>query len=355
MKTARRRLIEDYLPLDFLNTVASKEKLHPRHYVSLVHYWPARRPTTACRAAIYATLVDAPSSEEERQEAASFIAKLATFKPDSKIVEEANTRIRKSHKGKAPKVLDMFAGGGAIPLEAARLGCESHAIDYNPVAHLIELCTLVFPQTYGPGLADDFQRWGQVVLDRMKQELQDIYPPIQIPMTKGVLTQTNLFGNSNPMIADVTEPVAYIWARTVPCRRPGCGAPVPLVRQAWLRKKGGAVAALPRIENGCDLRWEIVSGRSAKEVGAQEKQTGAGQAVCVACGTPAPTDHAKAMALAGKMRDSLAAVVVQGKRSKLYLPPHTGTLPSDEVLRARLLALEGELEFGPLTKIFRES
>ena len=331
MNNADRRLIEDYLPLDILNVVAPKEKSHPRHFVSLVHYWPARRPTTACRAAIFAALVSAPRNDEERKEAASFITKLAEFKPHPKIVEEAIQRIKEQYGGIAPKVLDMFAGGGAIPLEAARLGCESHAIDYNPVAHLIELCTLFFPQKYGAGLADDFQRWAQVILDRMQEELRDIYPAVQIPDTNDVHTQTDLFGGSNPKIACGVKPVAYIWARTVPCCRPGCNAPVPLVRQSWLRKKGGVVAAVPRIENGCDLRWDIVSGRSAKEVGSQEKQTGAGQAVCVACNTPAPTDHVKEMALAGKMLESLVAVVVQGQRSKLYLSPCSATLPSKEV------------------------
>ena len=146
MKTGDRRLIEDYLPLDVLNAIAAKDKKHPKHPVSLVHYWPARRPITACRAAIYAALVPAPSTDEEREEAASFVTKLAAFKPDPKVVKKASDRIRKSHEGEAPKILDMFAGGGAIPLEAARLGCESHALDYNPVAHLIELCTLVYPQ-----------------------------------------------------------------------------------------------------------------------------------------------------------------------------------------------------------------
>ena len=103
---------------------------------------------------------------------------------------------------------------------------------------------------------------------------------------------------------------------------------------------------MPRIENGRDLRWEIVSGSSAKEVSAQEKQTGAGQAVCIACDTPAPTDHVKEMALAGGMQESLAAVVVQGGRSKLYLAPQARTFPSDDHLRSRLVALERELGFG---------
>ena len=334
MKKDDRRLIEDYLPLEFLSAVASKEKLHPRHYLSLIHYWPARRPTTACRAAVYAALVPAPCSVEARESSANFVTKLAAYKPNKKIVDEAVRHIREFNDGHAPKVLDMFAGGGAIPLEAARLGCESHAIDYNPVAHLIELCTLVYPQTYGPGLADDFQRWSQVLLNRMQRELNDLYPPVKIAETTEVRTQTNLFGGSNPQVAHGVEPVAYIWARTVPCRRPGCRVPVPLVRQAWLRKKRGVVAAVPRVEDGSKLRWEIMSGRSARDIGAQERQTGAGQAVCVSCGTPVSSAYVKEMSIHGQLLESLAAVVVDGGRSKLYLPPQdTVLLDNDECMR----------------------
>ena len=124
-------------------------------------------------------------------------------------------------------MLDLFAGGGAIPLEAARLGCESHALDYNPVAHLIELCTLVYPQTFGPDLANDFQRWSEVVLDRQRREIGDLYPAVEIPRTRDVSRQSQLFAGGDPPTARQAEPVAYIRARTVPCRRPGCTAPAP--------------------------------------------------------------------------------------------------------------------------------
>jgi len=343
-----RRLIEDYLPLDVLNAIAAKEKKHPKHPVALIHYWPARRPTTASRAAIYAALVPAPTSEEERDDAASFVTKLAAFRPDPKVIEEATERIRSHHGGQAPKVLDMFAGGGAIPLEAARLGCESHAIDYSPVAHLVELCTVVYPQKLESGLAKDLERWSGVILERMRQELTDLYPRVRIADTEDVASQMDLFGGSDPQVGREAEPVAYIWARTVPCRRPGCDAPVPLVRQAWLRKKGGAIAAIPKIDDGSRLTWEVVAGSSAKEVAEHAKQTGAGQAVCVACNTPAPTDHVKEMAASGHMHESLAAVVVDGGRSKLYLgPDQAGRLPIQDQINRRLAALEQELGFGP--------
>ena len=244
-----RRLIEDYLPLDDLNAISAKEKKHPKHPVALVHYWPARRPTTVSRAAIYAALVSGPRSGDERAEAAAFVRRLAAFKPDPAIVAEAGDRIRKAHGGRTPKVLDLFAGGGAIPLEAARLGCESHALDYNPVAHLIELCTLVYPQTFGPKLADDFEHWSGVVFERMRAEVGDMYPAVQVPATEDVTKQAELFGSVGepPSPSGLVDPVACIRVRTVPCRRPGCTAPVPLVRQAWLRKKGGVVAAVPEI------------------------------------------------------------------------------------------------------------
>jgi putative DNA methylase len=157
-----RRLIEDFLPVDALNAISSKEKKHPKHPVALIHYWPARRPITACRAAIYATLVPGPKNESQRQESAAFVERLASFNLNPTILTQARENIR-AHYGRAPKELDLFAGGGAIPLEAARLGCESHALDYNPVAHLIELCTLVYPQRFGQALAKDVERWGGVV------------------------------------------------------------------------------------------------------------------------------------------------------------------------------------------------
>ena len=351
-----RRLIEDYLPLDVLNAFASKEKLHPRRYVELVHYWPARRPITACRAAIYATLVRGPRTEDERDDAASFVAEMAAYKPDPNTISEARERIKELHGAQAPKILDLFAGGGAIPLEAARLGCESHAVDYNPVAHLIELCTLVYPQTFGPSLADDFEQWGDIVLNRMQREIGDLYPSIELRQSDEVSSQADLFGLDNLKSSHSADSVAYIWVRTVPCRHPGCPAPVPLVRQSWLRKKDGAIAAVPRIEDGDRLCWDINTGSSARAISQHTEQTGSGQAVCVACNTPTPSDYVKEMAVAGRMRESLAAVVValpptnpQGKKlRKIYLGPSPIQPPDENECRLRLEKLLADSNVAPL-------
>ena len=348
MADGDRRLIEDYLPLDAINAIASREKLHPRRYVELVHYWPARRPITACRAAIYAALVGAPETDEERSAAGAFLARLAAYEPNGAVVSEAQKRIRERNGGVAPKVLDMFAGGGAIPLEAARLGCDSHALDYNPVAYLIELCTLVYPQKYGAALAADFKTWSHLVLTRMEAEVSDLYPPVRMPESD-VSSQASLFGRAQAtgsLDGSTVRPAAYIWARTVPCPRPGCPAPVPLVRQAWLRKKKGAVAAIPSIAGRDKLRWNIATGKSVDDVPAHANQTGAGQSVCVACGTPAPTAHVKEMAASGRMGESLAALVIKRKRFKLYLAPDSSCVPSGSHIDDRLRRLEQELNIG---------
>ena len=127
------------------------------------------------------------------------------------------------------------------------------------MAHLIELCTLVYPQTFGPKLADDFEHWSGVVLERMRAEVGDLYPAVQVPATEDVAKQAELFGGGGDPTLSVgqVDPVACIWVRTVPCRRPGCPAPVPLVRQAWLRRKGGVVAAVP--ESKTAIGWDGAS------------------------------------------------------------------------------------------------
>src|SRR5579884_1648762 len=189
-----KRLIEDYLPIAAISAEASREKSVRRGHISTLHLWWARRPLVACRAAVYGALVPAdrwvkdvelknPPADPEKAErfrngtkrglnrraAAEFVTRLCKYPGDPKVIAQAQRHILEAHAerltretgkpvtvedieaGRAPrpKVLDMFAGGGAIPLEALRLGCEAYALDLNPVAHIIELCTLVYPQKYG--------------------------------------------------------------------------------------------------------------------------------------------------------------------------------------------------------------
>ena len=348
MITDDRRLIEDYLPLDMINALSEKDKKHPKHPIALVHYWPARRPTPACRAAVYATLVPAVSSLESRAKEGEFLSCLVKdFSPNPTILNEAKRRVTEAAGNQVPRILDQFAGRGPIPLEAARLGCEAYAVDYNPVAHLIELCTLVYPQVYGLSLADDVEHWGKKVLRHVERRVEHLYPSVQIPRTDAFLEQLRLFGNPYGNIEKTAVPVAFIWARTVPCRRPGCDASVPLVRQAWLRKKGGVVASVPQYDvEKEELRWTIVSAASMREVGSLSAQTGAGEAMCLACSSSVPADYVQECGRTGTLKEVPAAVVVEGHRSKLYVPPDCTRLPDMDDLRRSARELADELDVG---------
>ncbi|MGQ0591687.1 MAG: REP-associated tyrosine transposase, partial [Gammaproteobacteria bacterium] len=240
-----KRLIEDYLPIQAISGEAAREKSVRHGHPSTLHLWWARRPLVACRAAVYGALVPAsrfipevnlknppedPDTAMRRKEgtakglgrgaAAQFVERLCKYPGVPAAIAEAQKHILEADadrltretgksvtvedilEGRAPrpKVLDMFAGGGAIPLEALRLGCEAYALDLNPVAHIIELCTLVYPQNYGKadrtakgcakdgtwaGLAEEVRHWGNWVLHRVKKEIGDLYPLVPDPAFKG--------------------------------------------------------------------------------------------------------------------------------------------------------------------------
>ena len=184
-----KRLIEVALPLKEVSEQSAREKSIRHGHISTLHIWWARRPLAACRAAVFASLIPDPDDPEcpedfrklvmetlkrneftpkdgngsavedtPRNRCLEFIKHLVRWEntnnpeyiePARKLIAAAHKFLHPGAEGDAPKVLDPFAGGGTIPLEALRLGCEAHAIDINPVAHLIELCTLVYPQKYG--------------------------------------------------------------------------------------------------------------------------------------------------------------------------------------------------------------
>ncbi len=130
---------------------------------------------------MFAALVPAGKTADEKRELNDLMIRLCKWEVDQRTLDEARERIREAYPDAPPKVLDMFAGGGAIPLEALRLGCEAYALDLNPVAHIIELATLVYPQKYGPRLAEDVRKWGEWVLERVRAEVGDLYPLIPDP------------------------------------------------------------------------------------------------------------------------------------------------------------------------------
>ena len=152
----------------------------------------------------------------------------------------------------------MFAGGGAIPLEATRLGCETTAVELNPVAHLIELCTLDYPQRFGPSLADDVRRWGRWLIERAREELGDLYQGL-IDDRGGQTTFDGVDGEARRI------PIAYLWTRTVPCPNPAEKAhAVPLVRQTWLVRKSNRYVALKVVPDRrrMTVAYEVVEATS---------------------------------------------------------------------------------------------
>jgi putative DNA methylase len=376
--TDDKRLIEDYLPIEKISTEASREKLVRKGHISTLHLWWARRPLVACRAAVYGALVPASrfvpngASDEKkkslgRANAAKFVERLCQYPGSPSAIAEAQTHILEAHaerltqdtgkkvtaddivKGNAsrPKVLDMFAGGGAIPLEALRLGCDAYALDLNPVAHIIELCTLVYPQKYGKpdrnnkgsakdgtwaGLSEEVRFWGNWVLKKVQAEIGDLYAPIPDPIrrVRQPLGQAQLEitgkgferTGQQKLAVETPEgyltPVAYLWTRTVRCKNPLCGATVPLVKQTWLCKKVGRFVALRIMANKGkkNVRFEVVEARDDKGLGFDpEAFSKGGNATCPFCETVADVAYVKEEGWGGRLGlEMMAAVYSRQKR-----------------------------------------
>ncbi|MCX7973698.1 MAG: DUF1156 domain-containing protein, partial [Candidatus Aminicenantes bacterium] len=236
-----KRLIEVTFPVKEVSQISAKEKNIRHGHISTLHIWWARRPLASSRATNYAALIPAPDDPVELEKKKKFIVELSKWENslNQRLLEKARKEILEANGGVPPKVLDCFAGGGSIPLEALRLGCETYALEYNPVAVLILKCTLEYPQKYGRAdnapkdlklgksksgnpLLDEVEKWGNWVLEEARKEIGRFYPPDE----------------------DGYIPVGYIWARTIPCQNPACGAEIPLMRQYWLAKKIGKQVAL---------------------------------------------------------------------------------------------------------------
>ncbi|RLG33464.1 DNA methylase [Methanosarcinales archaeon] len=251
-----KRFIDECFPIKEVSQESVREKNIRHGHISTLHIWWARRPLASSRATSYAALIPAPKDEKEKEKK-KFIIELSKWENslNSQVIEKAREEILKANNGVPPKVLDPFAGGGSIPLECLRLGCEVYAGEYNPVAVLILKCTLEYPQKYGKPkrekessgllkgskvvknpLLEDVKKWGSWVLEEVKKEIGRFYPKDN----------------------DGSIPVGYIWARTIPCQNPSCNAEIPLMRQFWLVRKENRKIALKPIVKGKKVEFEIV-------------------------------------------------------------------------------------------------
>jgi putative DNA methylase len=331
----KRKLIEVALPLEAINRESAREKSIRHGHPSTLHLWWARRPLAACRAVLFAQLVDDPSAHpdrfpteqaqaKERRRLFDLIERLVKWENTNNegLLRQAYEEIARCFDGKPPVILDPFAGGGSIPLEAQRLGLEVHASDLNPVAVLINKAMIEIPPKFAgsspvfpgaaesrlgewpraTGLAEDVRRYGQWICDEAEKRLGHLYPKAIMPDG----TEANV--------------IAWIWARTVRCSNPACGVETPLVNSFTVsRRKGREAHARPVVRED-RVEYEIDGG--ARPI-AQPTVSRSG-AVCVACGATLPLAYVRAEGKKGQIGSHLICVVAEGHRRRTYLPPARG-------------------------------
>ena len=275
MSQHNRKLIEVALPLEAINRASAREKSIRHGHPSTLHLWWARRPLATCRAVLFASVVDDPSAhpdefptteaqETERQRLFTILEELVKWENSTSesVLSAARVEIVRSCDGEVPAVLDPFCGGGSIPLEAQRLGLEAKASDLNPVAVLITKSLVEIPPKFAGlppvnpspqgtlddvarrgarGLADDVRYYGRWMLEEAERRIGHLYPKAKVPAEQG--------GGEATVIA-------WLWARTVKCPNPACGAEMPLVRSFNLASKKGKQAWIEPVvaTSQCDLR-----------------------------------------------------------------------------------------------------
>lgn len=313
----KKAFIEESFPVKEVGIHSAREKNIRHGHISTLLIWWARRPLAASRTTIYASLIPPPETSEEWNKERNFIIELSKWENslNKDIINKAIEKIRKANGDKPLRMLDPFAGGGSIPLEALRLGLEAHAIDYNPVATLILKCTLEYPQKFGKPkkikvkegmyetekeinpLLEEVKKWGDWVLEEAKKEIGRFYP----------------------VDPDGSIPVGYIWARTIPCQNPSCGAEIPLMRQFWLaRKDKKKVALYPYIE-GKEVKFKIVGTGyepMPKDFKPDEGTVSRAHAKCLVCGAVVDDKTTRRLFQEGKAGQRMVAVVLHGGKGK---------------------------------------
>lgn len=400
-----RRLIEEAFPLQKVSKDSKDEQYITQGKPNSLHYWPSRKPLAVCRAVTLATLLpdpaDAPEAmkaeytrlsgsplpDKQRDYLCKLISSLTQWGDENgqadwdekdrkgrwlNKLRIARELIQLAYNGCPPKVMDMFAGGGTIPLEAMRLGCEVTANDYNPVAWFILKCTLEYPQRLAGkihqlpelsldahpslkrgDLIDHVSLWGQWVLENARRELASYYPAI-----------------------DEKPAVAYLWVRTIPCQDPKCGGTIPLLRTLWVCKK--AEKTLPdtpenrnrpdflrlkktknrtrviingkRVLKLCpdtemkQVRFEIVIPKTQADVGTSTISDAT--ATCPFCCSPQPDDYIKQCGHEGKLKAQMTTVVYQEEYGKEYRPPTQPEINAAEISKETLEAIADEIPLG---------
>lgn len=366
----RKKLIEVDLPLDDINRESAREKqgAKPGH-PSMLHIWWARRPLAACRAVIFASLVDDPSacpeefpteSEQtaERKRLHDIIRRLVIWKNSNaeELIAQARYEIARSvarsHGETAPTeadavlryldekalpIYDPFCGGGSIPIEAQRLGLRAVASDLNPVAVLLNKAMIELPHPFRnqppvnpeadplgmfvgtgrkreqvpwtgtAGLADDIRYYGRWMREEAYKRIGEFYPKVKTP------------DGSEATV------IAWLWARTVPCINPACRIPMPLIKTFQLsKKKGNEHWTRPVVDRESNTISFVVQNH---DDGVPDEATVDGSGVrCIACGTPTDLEYVRGQGTAGNIEKTMTAIVAEGEKRKKFLSPTTALI-----------------------------
>jgi putative DNA methylase len=369
----KKKLIEVALPLEAINIASAREKSIRHGHPSTLHLWWARRPLAAARAVIFAQMVDDPSAhpdifktekaqEKERQRLFRIIEELVKWEntTNEKVLQQARDEIWQSwrytcaenadhprakelfDRFKLPAFHDPFAGGGALPLEAQRLGLESYASDLNPVAVLINKAMIEIPPRFAgkppvnpdvkkkadlagrqwkgaQGLAEDVRYYGQWMRDEAEKRIGHLYPKVEV---------TAEMAKERPelkkYVGQTLTVIAWLWARTVKSPNPAfANVDVPLASTFVLSSKAGKETYVePVIETG-SYRFTVKMGKPKGAEGANSGTSAGKRAgfLCIMSGTPLPYSYIRDEGSAGRLGERLMAIVAEGDRGRVYLAP----------------------------------
>ena len=371
----RKKLIEVALPLDEINEAGAREKSIRHGHPSTLHLWWSRKPLAVARAVIFGQMVDDPSSlpeefptaeaqERERERLFQILRELVVWEntTNEKVLENARVEIRRSWRRacadnadhphaaelfnpeKLPPFHDPFAGGGALPLEAQRLGFEAHASDLNPVAVLINKAMIEIPPKFAgrppvnpqdrkgmlghsdwpgaTGLAADVRYYGQWMRDEAEKRIGHLYPKVEISQ-KMAETRPDL----TPYVGRELTVIAWLWARTVRSPNPAfADVEVPLVNSFVLSSKKGKEAYVEPVIEGREYRFEVKIGIPSDNVGLRDgtKSAGSGSPfLCLMSKSPIPFEYIRAQGKNGCIGSRMMAIVAEGNRGRVYLSTQT--------------------------------
>lgn len=372
--STRKKLIEVALPLEAINKAAAREKSIRHGHPSTLHLWWARRPLAAARAVIFAQMVDDPSGhpdifrtekaqDKERQRLFRIIEELVQWEntDNEEVLDRARAEIWQSWRGacaenvdhagakdlfdryKLPAFHDPFAGGGALPLEAQRLGLEAYASDLNPIAVLINKAMVEIPPKFagrspvhpetrqevtliqrewheGMGLAEDVRRYGQWMRDQAEQRIGHLYPKIEITPEMAADERADLAR----YVGKKLRVIAWLWTRTVKSPNPAfANVNVPLASTFVLCTKTGKEVFVDPIVDGDGYTFKVRHGKP-KDMEAAKNGTRAGKAqdfLCLMSGVPLPRSYVRDEGKAGRLGARLLAIIAEGDRERVYLSP----------------------------------